>query len=71
VQIWKGWSTASETTDKSAFTWDEWRACQRCLLGNEQRKRAPQREVKPFSERELARLSFVRWLYHKGCLDPA
>ncbi|HEV8193765.1 MAG TPA: hypothetical protein VGP82_20115 [Ktedonobacterales bacterium] len=30
----------------------------------------PGQECSPFSGRELARLSFVRWLYQRGHLDP-
>lgn len=49
-----------------ALTWAEWCARQQRILRNEQR----QREGVPFSEQELARLSFVRWLCHTGRLDP-
>jgi hypothetical protein len=45
---------------KSRLTWDEWCALQRRHMGLEQRRQAGI----PFSDRELARLSFVRWLYH-------
>jgi hypothetical protein len=71
MDTWTGWTAASETAAKTASTWDEWCACQRRLLGSEKRQQARQHEGMPFSDRELARLSFVRWLYQTGRLDPA
>ena len=68
MQPWKGWSTPSRRTDSSTLTWDEWRAYQRRCLGSEDRQYGLRRAVLPFSELELARLCFVRWLYHKGSL---
>ena len=63
MQAWSGWSGTSAPAVKVAPTWDEWRACQR-------RIERP-RESVSFSERELARLSFMRWLYQRGRLAPA
>ena len=71
MHAWTGWAAASQTAGKTAPTWDEWCAGQRRLLGTEQREHSRQHERMPFSERELARLSFVRWLYQTGRLDPA
>ena len=67
MHVWTGWTAASESAVKTALTWEEWCACQRRLLGSEQREQ----DGSPFSERELARLSFVRWLYQTDCLAPA
>jgi hypothetical protein len=39
--------------------------------GREQRQPARQHASLPFSDREVARLSFMRWLYQTGRLDPA
>jgi hypothetical protein len=59
MPIWKGW-----TATTGARTWDEWCAQQQGALRNQQRQDVP------FSERELACLSFMRWLYQAGRLDP-
>jgi hypothetical protein len=61
VQIWNGW-----TATAGALPWDEWCARQHGALRDQQRRR----QNVPFSERELAYLSFVRWLYQAGRLDP-
>jgi hypothetical protein len=61
-----GWTAASVPVLKTAPTWDEWSARQQNVLSRE--KQQPKSIA--FSERELARLAFVRWLYQKGCLDP-
>jgi hypothetical protein len=71
MHAWTGWMAASQTAGKTAPTWDEWCAGQRRLLGSKQRPPSCQHENSPFSERELAHLSFVRWLYQTGRLDPA
>jgi hypothetical protein len=68
---WRGWAAVSLTLAKSAPTWDEWRACQQHSTGSEKCEHARQYESSPFSDGELTRLSFVRWLYHTGRLDPA
>lgn len=74
MQVWKGWIATSAATSvpavKTAPTWDEWCARQRCLLSGEQQQPACQQECMPFSDQEFARLSFVRWLYQRGSLDP-
>jgi hypothetical protein len=60
MEDWKGW-----TATAGALTWDEWCARQQSVLRGEQHRR----QDVPFSERELTRLSFVRWLYQTGRLD--
>jgi hypothetical protein len=50
-------------------TWEAWRAQQRRALHSEQYQLVRQQVRGSFSERELAHLSFVRWLYQRGCLD--
>jgi hypothetical protein len=67
---WQGWLLAAETAGASALAWDDWRAWQRRFLDKAQRQHAHQCERMPFSEPELARLSFVRWLHQSGRLDP-
>jgi hypothetical protein len=71
MHAWRGWTAAAQTAVKTASTWDEWCAWQRRLLGSEQHQQARQHESSPFSQRELARLSFVRWRYQTGRLNPA
>jgi hypothetical protein len=71
MQAWRGRTAAAQTAVKTASTWDKWCTCQRRPLGSEQREHPRQHESSPFSERELAHLSFVRWLYQTGHLDPA
>lgn len=66
MQAWRGWTTATAGAPTTApLSWAEWRARQHRALRDEQRRR----HGLPFSERELARLSFVRWLYQTGRLD--
>jgi hypothetical protein len=69
MQAWRGWRATSASA--AAPTWDDWRACQRRLLPCAQREPGADEESSPFSDRELARLSFTRWLYQRGHLDPA
>lgn len=70
MHTWTGWMAASQTAVKTAPTWDEWCIFQRRRLGREEREQARQHESSLFSARELARLSFVRWLHQTGRLDP-
>jgi hypothetical protein len=76
MRAWRGWTATSAsagtagTGGTTAPTWEAWRAQQRRLLRSEQHWRVRQQESSPFSDRELARLSFVRWLHHTGRLDP-
>jgi hypothetical protein len=65
-----GWTATWAPTGITAPTWDEWCARQRRLLRGKEHRRGPGQECSPFSGRELARLSFVRWLYQRGHLDP-
>jgi hypothetical protein len=66
MQVWKGWTATEGAPTSRALTWAEWCARQQGTLWDEQR----QPQDGPFSERELARLSFVRWLCQTGRLDP-
>jgi hypothetical protein len=61
-----GWTATLAPAVKPAFTWDEWCTRQQRILGGERH----QQESAPFTDRELARLTFVRWLYQTGRLDP-
>jgi len=68
MRSWMGWRVAPATLTKAAPTWTQW--CD--LQQHRRRAERPQRHEndKPFGERELARLSFVRWLYQSGRLAP-
>jgi hypothetical protein len=71
MQTWRGWTATLASASTAALTWDDWCACQQRLLRRAQREAEPEEESGPFSHRELARLSFTRWLYQRGRLDPA
>ena len=71
MQAWKGWTTTSASTAAATLTWNDWCVLQRRLLRHAQRGPGREGESSPFSDRELARLSFTRWLYQRGRLDPA
>jgi hypothetical protein len=71
MHTWMGWTATSATALTSASTWEEWCAEQRRRLGGEARQHARQHDRLPFNDREVARLSFVRWLKQTGRLDPA
>ena len=66
---------ASDTINKTALSWDEWRIYHQrasgAAQGEQAGEQAPQQECVALTERELARLAFVRWLYQTGRLDPA
>jgi hypothetical protein len=64
MQAWRGWTATTPTI--RALTWTEWCARQQRTQRDEQR-RLP---GVPFTERERARLSFVRWLWQTGRLAP-
>ena len=66
VHAWEGWTAASGTTTKMACTWAEWCAWHQ----RTQRVAQRQQERIGFSDRELAHLSFVRWLSQTGRLAP-
>jgi hypothetical protein len=65
MPAWMGWMATSAPAVKAAPTWDEWCVRQQRILGSGKH----QQENSSFSERELARLAFVRWLYQRSCLD--
>jgi hypothetical protein len=67
---WRGWTAPSASAVIPAPTWDEWCARQQRILRREKHQQVCQQDGILFSERELARLSFVRWLYQRGHLDP-
>ena len=71
MRTWTGWISTSAHAANIALTWDEWCARQRRSLSDEERNQPSQKDNMPFTERQLARLSFVRWLYLRGCLEPA
>jgi hypothetical protein len=66
MQAWRGWAATAAAPTAGPLTWAEWCARQQDALRDEQRR---QQGVQ-FSERELAHLSFVRWRYQTGRLDP-
>lgn len=67
MPVWMGWKASLAPGVKTAPTWDEWLARQQRIVSRKQ----DGQEDEPFSERELARLLFVRWLYRRGSLNPA
>jgi len=74
VQAWRGWTATSASAGTSGIpapTWEEWCAHQQRILHREQHQQVCQQGGILFSERELARLSFVRWLYQRASRDPA
>lgn len=66
MQTWKSWSVASAIGGNPAPTWDEWCARLQSIRSDENRQQPGKKSTMPFNERELARLSFVRWLYLRG-----
>lgn len=66
MQAWRGWTATTVAPTADAPTWAEWCARQHGTRRDEPRG---QKDL-PFSEQELARLSFVRWLCQTGRLDP-
>jgi hypothetical protein len=70
MHAWAGWTAALATRVNTACTWEEWYAAQRRLLGGDQRHQACPLDRIALSQRELTYLSFVRWLYQTGRLDP-
>jgi hypothetical protein len=69
MRAWIGWTAALASAGMTAPTWEAWRACQQHTLRRQQQWHKRHQEGSPFSERELARLSFERWLYQRGHLD--
>jgi hypothetical protein len=76
MQVWQGWTPYGEASAIRAPKWDEWvRKSQGVQhAGNHRQERLAEEQEAPFeaqfTERELARLSFVRWLYLTGRLNP-
>jgi hypothetical protein len=70
MRAWRGWTVTSASAINTAPTWEAWCAWQQRLLRREQLRHVCPYDSRPFSDRELARLSFVRWLYQRGHLDP-
>ena len=66
MQVWKGWAALAPTPTIRALTWAEWCTRQQGALRDAMRRQ----QGVPFSERELACLSFVRWLCQTGRLGP-
>jgi hypothetical protein len=67
MDVWKGWTAASANLTNTALTWGEWSVRQQANPRVEPRR--PQDLL--FSEKELSRLSFLRWLYQTGCFVPS
>lgn len=66
--VWPGWvGTALANAASYRLSWSEFCALQQRALRGDQ---GQQRDAL-LSERELARLAFVRWLCQTGRLDPA
>jgi hypothetical protein len=70
MHAWRGWAAALAPGVNTACSWEDWRANQQRLLGDEQRQQDYPLDRTPFSRPELARLAFVRWLSQTGRLDP-
>jgi hypothetical protein len=75
MRAWGGWSATTATPSASVLTWTTWQASQRRILGLENRQERQTQEderssAAPLSEREIARLTFVRWLYQNGHFGP-
>ena len=68
MQAWKGWTATAASAVTAAPTWNDWRVLQRRLLRSPESQTESKEENSPFSDRELARLSFARWLYQRGRL---
>lgn len=69
MYAWRGWiATAATPTTRTSrvLTWAEW--CDRQQRTLQDGKRC--HESMRLTSRELARLSFVRWLYQTGDLGP-
>lgn len=67
MEAWKSMAVAAGRGVASALTWDQWCAYQARRVAAER----PARADLCFSERELARLSFLRWAHQTGRLDSA
>jgi hypothetical protein len=70
MQIWKGWAAESETVARAALTWRDWCAKLQHELVHELPPPEHQRPASSLSDRELARLAFLRWLYDTGRIVP-
>lgn len=66
MKVWRGWTATSLTPTTRALTWAVWCDWQRRTI----RYEPCRRQDVPFIDRELAHLSFLRWLCQTGRLDP-
>jgi hypothetical protein len=66
MQAWRGWTTTAATPSTRALTWAEWCAWKQRTLRDDER----QQQGVLFTARESTHLSFVRWLYQTGRLEP-
>jgi hypothetical protein len=67
MHAWRGWAaTTGEASAARAITWSDWCARQQDTLRAERYRE----QGVPFSEQQLARLSFVQWLHHTGRPSP-
>jgi hypothetical protein len=62
---WKGWTAAGEAPMINVPSWDEWLTQLQRIWQAEY----PVRHAVQFSEQEMARLRFLRWLHLTGRLD--
>jgi hypothetical protein len=65
MQVWKGWTVAREAPMIRVPSWEEWLA----QLQRVQQAEYHLRQDVQFSDQEMARLMFVRWLHRTGRLD--
>jgi hypothetical protein len=66
AHVWQGWSAESGTRSavQWSLTWDQWCQAQQLRLGSE----SSSQDGSSFSDRQRARLAFVRWLLETGRL---
>ena len=70
MQVWKGWTAAGEAPMIKVPSWDEWLAqLQRVRQAEYHVRQDLQFQDVQFSEQEMARLMFLRWLHLTGRLD--
>ena len=70
MQVWKGWAAESETAVMAVLSWEDWCARLQRELGHEVPPPEHRRPGSSLSDRELARLAFLRWLYDTGRIVP-
>lgn len=71
MHTWKGWAEETGSDAVVAPSWNEWSARMRRIATCDSQQHDRSRRDASFNQREMARLQFVRWLYHTGRLDPS